>query len=511
MLHIEIKQLKKMGFTVSQIAAQLKISRQTVYDYLKMSYEEAEEWVMTLSRRGKKLDPYQDWIVAWLKEYPHLSAAQIKDWLLEKFPSLEVGDSTVRLYVTSLREIHQIPKQIETRSHEAVPELPMGQQIQVDWGESKQQTRDGKSVKLYVMCFVLSHSRYKYMYWLNRPFRIQDMLEGHERAFAYFGGRTDEIIYDQDRLIAIDENAGDLILTQAFQTYVKERQFRVILCRKADPQSKGKIESVVKYVKYNFADSRIYSTLDNWNERALAWLERTGNHRIHDTTKKRPEEVFALEKQYLIPVSPLQSFDCISTPSITRNIRKDNTVLYQANRYSLPLGSYQSMPKNQVLIDIKESTLYLYHPQTKALIDSHPLASGKGQLIQKKSHKRDRSKSIESLKQTVYQQLSNDSFALTYVDQLMDQYPRYRRDQLTIVQRLLRQAPDVAIQAMHDCHELQLWSANDLKNRVTFLQHQHNLRRPDLIATLSTQSTEPTYHVSTREMGTYTAILEGRN
>ena len=91
MLHIEIKQLKKMGFTVSQIAAQLKISRQTVYDYLKMSYEEAEEWVMTLSCRGKKLDPYQDWIVAWLKEYPHLSAAQIKDWLLEKFPSLEVG------------------------------------------------------------------------------------------------------------------------------------------------------------------------------------------------------------------------------------------------------------------------------------------------------------------------------------------------------------------------------------------------------------------------------------
>ena len=95
-------------------------------------------------------------------------------------------------------------------------------------------------------------------------------------------------------------------MTQAFQIYVKERQFRVILCRKTDPQSKGKIESVVKYVKYYFADSRIYSTFDNWNERALTWLERTGNHRIHDTKKKRPEEVFALEKQYLIPIFALQ-------------------------------------------------------------------------------------------------------------------------------------------------------------------------------------------------------------
>lgn len=169
------------------------------------------------------------------------------------------------------------------------------------------------------------------------------------------------------------------------------------------------------------------------------------------------------------------------------------------------------MPKNQVLIDIKEGTLYLYHPQTKALIDSHPLASGKGQLIQKKSHKRDRSKSIESLKQTVYQQLSNDSLALTYVDQMMDTYPRYRRDQLTIVQRLLKQAPEFTIQAMHNCHELQLWSANDLKNRVAYLQHSHNLRQADLIVSPSTPSNEPTYLVPTREIDIYTAILEGRD
>lgn len=65
---------------------------------------------------------------------PHLSAAQIKDWLLERFPTLKVGDSTVRLYVKELRGINQIPKQNPQRTYQAVPELPMGQQIQVDWG-----------------------------------------------------------------------------------------------------------------------------------------------------------------------------------------------------------------------------------------------------------------------------------------------------------------------------------------------------------------------------------------
>ena len=64
-----------------------------------MSFEEASEWVNSLSTRRKILDQYKEWIIAWLNEYPHLSAAQIKDWLLERFSDLKVGDSTTRLYV----------------------------------------------------------------------------------------------------------------------------------------------------------------------------------------------------------------------------------------------------------------------------------------------------------------------------------------------------------------------------------------------------------------------------
>ena len=104
---------------------------------MSISYEEAQAWVLGLNQRVKKLDAYEEWLVAWLKEYPHLSAAQIKDWLLERFPELKVGDSTLRLYVAQLREKNQIPKQKFTRQYEAVPELPMGQQLQVDWSKCK--------------------------------------------------------------------------------------------------------------------------------------------------------------------------------------------------------------------------------------------------------------------------------------------------------------------------------------------------------------------------------------
>lgn len=508
-LYIEIKQLADKGLNVSQIASQLKISRPTVYHYLEMTFEEADRWAATLCTRQKKLDAYQDWILAWLQEFPHLSAAQIKDWLLERFPTLKVGDSTVRLYVKELREINQIPKQNPQRTYQAVPELPMGQQIQVDWGETKQSIPQGSKVKLHFMSFVLAHSRYKFMYWLNRPFQVVDAIQGHELAFEYFGGRTEELIYDQDRLIAVDENAGDLILTQAFQAYVTERGFQVRLCKGADPESKGKIEGVVKYIKYNFADSRIYTTIDNWNDRALEWLERTGNDKIHETTKKRPKEVYALEKHYLLPVSALQSFDCSTDLSISRNIRKDNTIVYRSNRYSLPLGSYQALPDNRVLLEVTEAEISILHPLSKEQITCHPIEWGRGKLVQKSSHRHDRSKKVKALKELVLNRPQLDDSHRRYIEKVLALYPRYQREQLQLMNQLLNETPELTLKAIKQCHQRQLMSANEVKQMVAHLQRQQAVSQSTVWTSASSSKTVQLDPVPTRSMTVYTQILGG--
>ena len=111
------------------------------------------------------------------------------------------------------------------------------------------------------------------MEWLDRPFTTKDTIRSHENAFRYFGGMPEEMVYDQDNLIAVDENAGDFILTQDFQAYQQALGFDIYLCRGADPESKGKIERVVGYVKSNFAKNRVYDGLDDWNEKSRAWLD----------------------------------------------------------------------------------------------------------------------------------------------------------------------------------------------------------------------------------------------
>src|SRR5699024_11235042 len=98
------------------------------------------------------------------------------------------------------------------------PALPMGSQAEVDIGQTEQTSPEAKKEKLRFIAFVLAHSRYKYVEWLDRPFTTRDVITAHENAFRYFGGIPSELVYDQDALLIVSENNGDLILTKDFQS-----------------------------------------------------------------------------------------------------------------------------------------------------------------------------------------------------------------------------------------------------------------------------------------------------
>ena len=229
MLYIEIHRLHKEGFSKSAIARKLNISRNRVIDYLNMTADEFEDFLSTLQTREKKLDRYHDEILGWLKEHPDLTAAQVYDWLEEKLNFKDVAENTVRNYLNEMRDYYHIPKVNVQRSYSAVPELPMGKQVQVDFGETTVKTKQGGKKKLYFISFILSHSRYKYVEWLDRPFRTSDMIRMHENAFQYFGGMPEEMVYDQDTLLTVSENSGDLILTAEFTKYHQTRKFNIYL------------------------------------------------------------------------------------------------------------------------------------------------------------------------------------------------------------------------------------------------------------------------------------------
>jgi len=168
----------------------------------------------------------------------------------------------------------------------------------------------------------------------------------------------------------------------------------------------------VKYVKQNFARHRMFVSVDKLNEECLSWLDRTGNALVHHTTKKIPAEVFAIEKQHLRPV-----LEKIKSPkmSITRTVRKDNTIWYEGNRYSVPLGTYDGTAK-EVGVQACETRLRIYDLDTREYLAEHERSFLKGQLIQNTNHRRDRTKGIRAYLESVTRQFSDTQLAAAYLE-----------------------------------------------------------------------------------------------
>ena len=511
-MYLDIQDLKAKYFNVSQISRRLDISRTTVYKYLDMTPEEMEQFLEKQKKRTKKLDKHRDQIKSWLIQYPDMTSAQVLDWLQERKIDGGVSEGTVRNYVNQLRKECGIPQVKYIRQYEAVDDLPAGLQLQMDFGQTILRSSIGRTAALYFATFVLAHSRYKYVEWLDRPFTTRDLIRVHENAFEYYGGMPKEIVYDQDHLILVSENAGDLLLTKEFAEYQKTRRFKIYMCRKADPETKGKVENVVKYVKRNFAKNRTFHNLEKLNEDCLAWLERTGNGKIHNTTKKIPAEVFVLEKQHLIPVP--HKINISTTNIIIRVIRKDNTIAYMGNRYALPLNSYA--PDKRVAIREDDGILIITNPDDELELIRYPLCLEKGRLIKNSDCRREKNKGIAAYLQEVVQILNNSTEASEFLGLVRQDKPRYIRDQLKIIKDNSKDKSAELIQkSLNYCLKNRLYGATDFVDALNYFQSMHS---PENIKHSTGDSIKPLCEldrsvlktrVEVRDMNIYIKELQG--
>ncbi|WP_411953849.1 IS21 family transposase [Alkalibacillus sp. S2W] len=504
--YMEIHRLYQEGFSKSAIARKLQISRNRVIDCLNRSFEEMEVYTHTLKTRSKKLDPYHQQILEWLKMHHDLTAAQIVDWLQETLDISDIAENTVRNYVNDMRDHYHIPKQTAQRPYVSVPELPMGQQGQVDFGYDVVQDKDGRSVRLYFIAFLLSHSRFKYVEWLDRPFRTADVIRMHDHAFHYFGGMPTEMVYDQDALLAVSENAGDLILTSIFSAYQDSKGFKIYLCRKSDPETKGKVEQTVKFVKVNFSHNRTFHDIKTWNASCLSWLERTGNHKVHHNTKKRPSDMHALEKPHLQKVSTHNIMNDVTHDSITRIIQKDNVIRFEGNRYSVPRGTYHAESPNLAYIETRSGWLYIRLKPDGSILAQHALSDGKGLVISDPAHRDNQTSKRDRLVQQL-SDLFHDEEAFQWLVQCLDErYPRHIVDQLRVVNQAVRQYPNYINQALSQMKHLNLTSGNDFRDIAHSLSVQAQQKQP---VHGESHSAYDHYEVPERPSDIYTHLLSG--
>jgi transposase len=455
-MYSKIQEMKEQGFSIRKVSRLIRVSRNTISKYWEMSPEEYAETYKTVNRMTA-LTAYEPVVVKWLETYPCMTAAQVRDWLEERH-QLDAGDRTVRRFVASIRQRHGITRKEEPRRvYEAVEELPKGFQVQLDFGEkSVRSAYSSRYIPLYFVVFLLSYSRYKWGVFQERPFLSSDLIHALYGCFDYFGGTPRQLVYDQDSIIVVSENGGDIIHTQAFSTFLAETKLDIRVCRKSDPESKGMIEASVKFVKGNFMENRLYMGIDTWNQSFEDWLIRTGNRQKHGTTKRKPSEMFAEEQEHLLPLYGIAP--TFIADEMDRTVRQDNTIVYLSNRYSLPLGTYGN---TKTVFLIAEGDKLRITDSVGDLLATHQISKEKGKLVKLDSHRRDKNTRIkELLDKTVG--LLGEEFR-NYLSVLCKEKPRYVKEQLDLVIHACENyGRESVLEAMRYCQSLSLFSANDL-------------------------------------------------
>ena len=243
-----IRELHARGMSKKAIARQLELDIKTVRKWLKKEWRRRRR---ELAERG--LDPHRSFLEARGPEVG-FNGRVLERELREK--GWDGHYATLARYVAPLRKAWRGAPEAVVR-YETDP----GQQAQVDWGSTVVRI-GGEPVRIHVFTMVLGYSRRLFA----RAYPSEGLgalLDAHEKAFSHFGGRTRTILYDNPRTIVLakDEASGRVTWNATFKDRMDFYGVEVRLCRYYRAQTKGKVESGVKYVKRNALIGQSFASL----------------------------------------------------------------------------------------------------------------------------------------------------------------------------------------------------------------------------------------------------------
>ena len=148
---------------------------------------------------------------------------------------------------------------------------------------------------------------------------------------------------------------------------------------------------------------RSYTTLDNLNKEAVAWLNRTGNMMLHGTTCKVPYDEWCKECKDLHPYYPVATRKQEDGHQVT----KTNSVKYRGNIHSVPLGTYRDDTSRVLLVE-SNGDLIISTMDGKE-IARHIIPSGRGNTVINDRHYQDTSTKLQDAISEIEKLFSNEN------------------------------------------------------------------------------------------------------
>jgi transposase len=269
------------------------------------------------------LDPYKQFVVERLTEYPELSAVRLFAEIKAK--GYAHGIVVLRRYLAKVRP---------PRSRKAYlrVEVEPGEQAQVDWGHFGHMRIGTSQRPLSAFSMVLSWSRAIFIdFSLDQ--RLETFVAMHRRALEFFGGIPKYILYDNLKSVVLHHVGQTIQFNPRFLDFAGHYLFETRAAPVRYPEAKGRVESSIKYIRQSFFYGRSFASLADLRFQAASWRDQTANDRLHATTRERPSDRLLVERTRLraLPEHPYDTD--LRLPLI---VSKDARVHLDSNTYSVP-------------------------------------------------------------------------------------------------------------------------------------------------------------------------------
>jgi len=349
---MDLQSLYQAGVSVSEMARQTGLDRKTVRRHLleaPQSYQRAP--------RPQKIDPYRAYLRERWEQGVHNACKLFREIQRRGYPG---GRSQVGCLLQDWRE--------EEAERAFVRfETSPGEQSQIDWGSFG----NWGGRRLYGFALVLGYSRMRYVEFTQRQ-DMETLLSCMIHAFHYLGGITQVVLADNMKTVVLDRANGEIHWNPRFLDFASYYGFVPQVCRPYRPQTKGKIESTIRFVKGNFWPGLQFASLLELNRLAFEWCEEV-NHRRHATTGEVPYQQLVRER--LRPIAGQPDYD--TSYASFRQVAKDCLLSYRGNRYSAP---HRYAGKNVVVREpVEGGRIWICYQE--ATVAEHRLAEGRGQTV----------------------------------------------------------------------------------------------------------------------------------
>lgn len=315
-----IKQLRKQGAHIVDIAHQLGCSERTVRRHLAAAKAPTGK---PKKPRASILDPYKAFLDGQLTR--EIWNAEV---LLEQIKEQGYTGS-----ITLLRN-YIAPKRALRASRQTVRfETGLGQQLQSDWGQIETELAGERKV-VHFAVNVLGYSRHFHCF-AGQSQDAEHTYESLVRAFRYFGGVPREVLVDNQKAAVLSHHPQTgAVFNAGFLELANHYGFVAKACRPHRPRTKGKTERLVGYVKHHFfVRYQSFESLTHLNQLLMQWVDKHASARVLRQFGQSPAERFKKEQAHLQPC-PAIDFD--TRYHDVRIVGWDGYIDVRGNRYSVP-------------------------------------------------------------------------------------------------------------------------------------------------------------------------------